>query len=100
MKDSCCTETESQTMAQFIRHAVKLVPVKVGDNLLKMPKEALHTAEYIPFKDELFDSINGQSINPDKSLRCVISKDSPHNEFWEDAKKKMKNMRFVNKNSK
>lgn len=46
-----------------------------------MPVNAAHTANYVQFKDNLFDSINGQILTPDKPLQGVLSDDSPHIEF-------------------
>lgn len=74
--------------------------VKIGNSFSKMPLEAIHTSEYILFKDQLFDYVNGQSINADKPLRNVIKEGSSHIEFWEQAKKKIRNRRFVHKKTK
>lgn len=55
--------------------------VQMENKVLKMTPEAIHTADYILFKDQLFDCINGQSIGEDKLLKTVIKEGSCHIEF-------------------
>lgn len=60
--------------------------------------EGMPTADIVEFFNDLFDSVNGHLKKSDKSdspLRCVISADSPHHAFWDDALKFLSNMMFV-----
>lgn len=68
---------------------------------LKMPeKKGRDTAEIILFFDRLFDSVNGHTLKPEKSLRIAISHNSPHFPFWERAVKRLQRMRFVDRKDK
>lgn len=68
---------------------------------LKMPeKKGRDTTEIILFFDRLFDSVNGHTLKPEKSLRVAISHNSPHFPFWERAVKRLQRMRFVDRKNK
>lgn len=58
-------------------------------------KEGRDTADMILFFDRLFDSVNGHTLKPEKSLRVVVSDKSPHFSFWKEAIKRLRRMRFV-----
>lgn len=62
-----------------------------------MPKKkGQDTAEIILFFDQLFDSVNGHTLEPENSpLRVAVSHNSSHLEFWETAIKKLQRMRFI-----
>lgn len=63
-------------------------------------KKGRDTAEIILFFDRLFDSVNGHTLKPEKSLRVAISHNSPHFPFWERAIKRLQRMRFVDRTNK
>jgi len=52
--------------------------------------------------DQVFDSVNGSSVKPEKgkTLRCAITNSSAHVEFWNEAIGVFNSMRFVTKNGK
>jgi len=52
--------------------------------------------------DQVFDSVNGSSVKPDKGkmLRCAITKSSIHIEFWNEAINVFNSMKFVTKDGK
>lgn len=63
---------------------------------LEMPQSAgRDTAETIFFFDQLFDSVNGHTLKPEKPLRVAVSENSPHLAFWWRAIKRLREMRFV-----
>lgn len=51
--------------------------------------------------DQLFDSVNGSSIRPDKGkiLRCAITCSTSHIEFWNEAIAVFDSMSFITSNS-
>lgn len=59
-------------------------------------KTAEDTADFVSLMDQLFDSVNGSTYEADrgKELRCAISKDSPHLEFWKNAIAILNSARF------
>lgn len=63
-------------------------------------KKGRDTAEIILFFDQLFDSVNGHTLKPEKLLRVAVSDNSPHFAFWKKAIKRLRNMRFVNQKDK
>lgn len=87
----------SMTMGGFIHHHTKLEGrVNTIYGPLKMPqKKGRETAEIILFFDRLFDSVNGHTLKPEKSLRVAVSHNSPHFPFWKRAIKRLHRMRFV-----
>lgn len=61
-----------------------------------MPSNAEDTAEFLLFMDKAFDSVNGSKINPEhgKNLRCAVSNQSEHEEFWHSAIKAFESKTF------
>lgn len=64
-----------------------------------MSEEAVHTAEFTYFADELFDSCNSRktkkaAVAVNKPLQQVVSDGSPHSEFWKNSIEKLENMRY------
>lgn len=62
---------------------------------------AIGTAKIVKFFDNLFDSVNGNSVYPTrgKELRCALKVDSAHHTFFEEAKRILKNMYFKKENA-
>lgn len=58
------------------------------------------TAKLVLFIDELFDSVNGSPGQSKGKLRCAVKKNSPHREFWQEAVKKLKNIKYIDTLSK
>ncbi|XP_076247801.1 uncharacterized protein LOC143187475 [Calliopsis andreniformis] len=97
MKVKYASQVFSETVASHIgflsRHQCV---VETDHGPLKIPKEeGLTTAEVLNFFNKLFDSVNGHSAATEAQLRTVISEASAHEEFWSDAIKYIKCMRYV-----
>ncbi|KAJ3640332.1 hypothetical protein Zmor_003639 [Zophobas morio] len=62
-----------------------------------LPTEAIHTADFIHFTDQLFDSLNGsqQYASDGKPLRCAITADSPHLAFWNESLSKISKWKII-----
>ncbi|KAJ3655946.1 hypothetical protein Zmor_015053 [Zophobas morio] len=62
-----------------------------------LPTEAIHTADFIHFTDQLFDSLNGsqQYASDGKPLRCAIRADSPHLAFWNESLSKISKWKII-----
>ncbi|KAF2881514.1 hypothetical protein ILUMI_24671, partial [Ignelater luminosus] len=62
-----------------------------------LPAEAIYTAEFVHLIDELFDSLN--SSNPQvlnhKRLKCALTPNSPHLEFWSKLLIKMDQWKLI-----
>lgn len=60
-------------------------------------REGADTAEILEFFNDLFDSFNGDSpLAPNQPpLRSVVTANSPHHKFWQDAKEKLLRMQYV-----
>lgn len=50
-----------------------------------MTTDAIPTGFFVEFVDQLFDSLNGTKGETCKELRGIITSDSPHLQFWQDA---------------
>lgn len=62
---------------------------------------AQSTGQLCLFVDKLFDSVNSNCIQPEpgKILRSVVTKSSPHWEFWKKALIILNSMQYVTKNN-
>lgn len=59
------------------------------------------TADAVEFFDRLFDSVNGRPGDGAKEkLRTVVKRNTKHIPFWREAKKKLSNIKFVDRNGK
>lgn len=68
----------------------------------KLDERAMDTIHFINFMDQLFDSVNAtklQAINR-KPLYCAVAKSTTHFSFWNNAKKLLSTMHFVDANGK
>ena len=64
----------------------------------KLPAEAIFTSEFIHLIDTLFDYLNGSTIKPDninKKLRCSVSNQTFHVQFWTDMIDHISKWRFL-----
>lgn len=70
--------------------------VDIGEQTFQLPPESKDTAFLIDFFDKLFDSLNGSSFQPvkGKTFRVAVSKNSPHQTFWNDALVQLQSMKF------
>lgn len=59
------------------------------------------TIDLIGKMNDLFDSMNGFSINPlrGKTFHCIVKENSPHIEFWKQLSKEIEDWIFLPKNS-
>ncbi|XP_076283984.1 uncharacterized protein LOC143210731 [Lasioglossum baleicum] len=70
--------------------------VETDHGSLKIQKEeGLTTAEVLNFFNKLFDSVNGHTAASEAPLRTVVSEASGRQEFWSDAIRGLKCMRYV-----
>lgn len=70
-----------------------------SEGTFEMPEEAVHTANYTFFADQLFNSCNSRktkkaALIAHKPLQQVVTDGSPHFEFWKEAILKLENMRY------
>ncbi|XP_063244533.1 uncharacterized protein LOC134544224 isoform X2 [Bacillus rossius redtenbacheri] len=101
LTDAHLTPTSSDRMkvataAQVMSHTVAATLHSfVSRDIL--PIEATITASFVADVDAIFDSFNGTEQYPQsgKPLRCALSANSPHIEFWQDeAKSKVQKWEF------
>jgi hypothetical protein len=61
--------------------------------------DGLGTAEFLMEVDDLFDSFNGShvEVNDGKKLKCAITLDSHHHQFWRQMEEKLKVWQFQRK---
>lgn len=61
-----------------------------------LESEASQTGDLILFLDQLFDSLNGQSKTapPTKPLKASVTKNSNHQQFWNNSLEIINSMRF------
>ncbi|KAI4455599.1 hypothetical protein MML48_9g00005385 [Holotrichia oblita] len=71
--------------------------VRLG--VTSLPKSASDTADFLLFGDKIFDSVNGSRIKPlaGKTLRCAITAESEHVQFWNQAARVLDSITFDNK---
>jgi len=63
-------------------------------------EEGIATAETVNFFNDLFDSVNGDNKKSDNNeLRCSVTENSEHHEFWVRAKNVLRNMFYIEKDS-
>ncbi|XP_039310495.1 uncharacterized protein LOC120358881 [Solenopsis invicta] len=67
-----------------------------------VPAEASHTSHVCIFFNNLFDSVNANSVSTKNNppLRTAVTKTSQHLEFWKDASRTLKSMRYVHRKTK
>ncbi|XP_044746090.1 uncharacterized protein LOC123307735 isoform X1 [Coccinella septempunctata] len=59
-----------------------------------MQQECIATASFLMEVDTLFDSFNGNTNQSGKELKCNITENSPHNEYWPKALQMVKSWKF------
>jgi hypothetical protein len=86
--------------AQQLSHTVAAAIETFADKG-KLPIEAMHTAEFVSFIDSLFDSLNGSQLHPSegKNLKCALSKDSSHLQFWSDSLPRIRDWKIIDSKS-
>ncbi|KAJ8911915.1 hypothetical protein NQ315_016256, partial [Exocentrus adspersus] len=96
MKVAYCTQVLSRTVAVSLNlMAFSGTTVYTEDGALTLDKEAVQTAKFIEFMDNLFDSVNGSLLsNPLKPLKEPIGDSSKHFVFWNEAKEILSSIRF------
>lgn len=70
--------------------------INIGKDCL--PNSASDTADFLLFGDKLFDSVNGQTVEPHQGnlLRCAVRDSSQHVDFWYEAIKVLQTVKFFN----
>lgn len=96
MRVKYATQVFSRTVSNFMDVILNVnggvVPTQQGDMI--MSKSASTTCEFVRFMNDLFDSFNGKH---QQGLSSIITATSGHCAFWQEACKKIKNMRYVEK---
>lgn len=73
----------------------------VPDKQLNVQQQTMETtAEVVYFFDDLFDSVNGSPGSHKGKLRVAVKPNSIHKQFWEQSVATLKNMKFIDANSK
>ncbi|XP_057671278.1 putative nuclease HARBI1 isoform X2 [Diorhabda carinulata] len=88
MKVKVAAQTLSRTVSVYLYNLVQ-------QNIL--PPRSLATATFIQEMDELFDSLNASArVAPDgKPFKCIVSEESGHTSFWEDAFRRVNQYKFI-----
>ncbi|KAI4470999.1 hypothetical protein MML48_1g04187 [Holotrichia oblita] len=75
------------------------LPSRKTLRVTSLPKSASDTADFLLFGDKIFDSVNGSRVKPlaGKTLRCAITAESEHIEFWNQATRVLDSITFDNK---
>ncbi|XP_024874994.1 uncharacterized protein LOC112456393 isoform X2 [Temnothorax curvispinosus] len=102
MRVKNATQIFSSTFSAYIglfSHMQGHVDTRIGP--LSIPKEeAVTMSKTLQFFNDLFDSVNGYTTKPEAPLRSVVKENSVHHEFWKDAIRRLKAMRYVHPVSK
>ncbi|XP_056639577.1 uncharacterized protein LOC130447009 [Diorhabda sublineata] len=90
MKVKVAAQTLSRTVSVYLYNLVQ-------QNILS--PRSLATATFIQEMDELFDSLNASArVAPDgKPFKCIVSEESGHTSFWEDAFRRVNQYKFIRK---
>ncbi|CAK1601421.1 unnamed protein product, partial [Parnassius mnemosyne] len=96
MKVKNCVRVLSHKVAQALNFAANFSHDVHGN---KVSQTLRNTASTILLFDKLFDSVNGASTShkyhKGKNLRKAVTATSEHHTFWQDAIKKLNEMKFV-----
>ncbi|KAI4459370.1 transposable element-related [Holotrichia oblita] len=92
MKVCSAAHIFSHSLSASMRALVRL-------GVTSLPKSASDTADFLLFGDKIFDSVNGSRVKPlaGKTLRCAITAESEHIEFWNQAARVLDSITFDNK---
>jgi hypothetical protein len=77
----------ARQLSKQVSIGLRIYALKDGKNPKspnRLPAEAKHTAKFLELIDSLFDSFNSFSKTAEdgKALRCAVSDESPHENFW------------------
>ncbi|KAK9709601.1 hypothetical protein QE152_g26543 [Popillia japonica] len=98
MKVSNCTQVLSRSVAAAINFmAITGASTESNEGRIYMPAEATETAKFIHLCDELFDSLNGWKQSDAKKLKCSVSNNTEHIEFWRSAIEILETVKFITK---
>ncbi|XP_023312722.1 uncharacterized protein LOC111692830, partial [Anoplophora glabripennis] len=92
MKVKNCTQVFSHAVGSLMK---RIAQWDIKDNY-NLPKEATDTADLILFLDKLFDSLNiSKKSKPQaEPLKWAVTKNSIHEEFWQNSLKILDTMKF------
>ncbi|KYN12733.1 hypothetical protein ALC57_15092 [Trachymyrmex cornetzi] len=99
MKVKFAVQVLSHTVADFIDMILSLDTdgiVQTSNASMALSKNSAATKEALYFFDDLFDSFNG---NSKQGLSSIITQNSGHLKFWQEALHKLNKMEFVEKKS-
>ncbi|CAH1379956.1 unnamed protein product, partial [Tenebrio molitor] len=87
MKVSLAAQVMSRTVAAFLYSLLSTGTID---------QRVLATATFIQQVNQLFDSFNGSRLTPvqGKELKCCITENSTHMQYWREAYKMMKSWNF------
>ncbi|KAK9700976.1 hypothetical protein QE152_g30897 [Popillia japonica] len=98
MKVSNCAQVLSRSVAVSINFmAITGASIESNEGRIYMPAEGTETTKFIHFCDELFDSLNGSKQSDAKKLKCRVSNNTEHIEFWRSAIKILETVKFIMK---
>lgn len=87
----------AQVLSNNVASVMKSMTIRNdASDSLRLPKEAESTAEFIPFMDKVFNSVNGSQIkiSRGKDLKFAVSSKTGHQMFWCEAKNVFRLMHF------
>lgn len=64
--------------------------------MIILPKSAAYTSKMLHFFNNLFDSFNGKK---GQGLSSINSVNSGHIQFWQEVRKTLQNMQYVEKDT-
>ncbi|XP_025414534.1 uncharacterized protein LOC112686472 [Sipha flava] len=98
MKGANAAQVFSQRVGAIMKRFAEMnkeIPIIIG-----LDASAQSTGQLCLFMDKLFDSANGNSIKLElgKNLRCAVTRNSSHWDFWQKALITLNSMKYINTN--
>ncbi|KAI8436197.1 hypothetical protein MSG28_004268 [Choristoneura fumiferana] len=96
-----CVKVFSKTMAALLAFTAQFSQYTDGNEI---SPTLTNTSEIVSFLDDLFDSVNGATLyskkNKGKPLRHAVTEKSPNHKFWQEAIKKLEEIRYIDSSGK
>lgn len=101
MNVSLCTQVFSRTVANRIKDLSGASKKSTDDGPLGIPKDGINTSFIVEFFNKLFDALNGkEEVDKSSPFRTVLTDDSFHLQFFNEALAILSDIKFVNKQTK